>query len=72
VIVLEDKDYILIQRAIFKKYNAQSLVVYQILTFNKMCAAIEYYKHCEIKYSTLKEIIKIVRKYTKECELPLH
>jgi hypothetical protein len=68
---LNDSDYILIQRKIFKKYQAQNLAVYKILEFNRMCSEICEHKNCELNYSTVKCIMKIVRKYMRKEKINL-
>ena len=63
---MTDKDYILFQRRVFKKYNKENQSFYKIVFFNQMCAEISCHKNCELNFHTAKEIMKIVRKYIKD------
>ena len=63
---MTDKDYILFQRRVFKKYNKENHNFYKIVCFNQMCAEIACHKKCELNFHTAKEIMRIVRKYIRE------
>ena len=63
---MNNKEYIAIQRKIFKKYHADHLVFNKIIEFNKMCAEISYYKEDNLNESTIKKITEIVERYTRE------
>ena len=59
---MNTQNYILMQRAIFKKYHAENIAVYNIIQFNIMCSEIALYREKTLCYSTIKAIIKIVKK----------
>ena len=65
-ILMNNKEYISIQRKIFKKYHADNLILNKIIEFNKMCAEISYHKEDDLNESTIKKITEIVEKYTKK------
>ena len=66
VISLILKKYNDLQRAIFKKYRIESMMLYDIIHFNILCSKISEQRECELCYSTIKKIIQEVKKMKEE------
>lgn len=56
-------EYTRVQRLIFKRYNVPCQIVSDSVKFFSMCSKIAEERECKLCYSTIKKIIKIVRKY---------
>ena len=68
MIDLDLRTYNNLQRAIFKKYKKECGIVNDKVHFYIICSKIAMYRECELCYSTVKEIIKIVKRKGDENE----
>jgi len=62
-IKMQFEEYNRVQRLIFKRYNVPCQILNDTVKFFSMCSKIAEEKECRLCYSTIKKIIKIVRKY---------